>query len=456
MKETKDTIAQKAKLFDDLYRGVIPERVPIDFNLSGEVYIENAGLPVGKTLWTFEGMEEAMGQLAGRLKADILPKDSGRMPLFSQITGSIANVMSATGFMQHPETHTMEEDEYDEFIASPYDFLVCKVLPRLYPRMTEDPYRGMLVFSMALKAREDTMAKYGGIYARLSEKYGFASIPGIHNSRSLAPLDFVADHPRGFTGISKDLKRRPQKVVAAAEAVLPILVEYAKPVKASHLGSAWMPGHMPTFMRTAEFEKYYYPTFSKLIHATAENGQAFKIFCEDDWTRYVDYLQELPQGTRLLCEYGDPKVFKERLGKKHVLSGFYPVTLLKTGTKEQCVDKAKELLDILAPGGNYYFNFDKTILTLGSIQLENLIAVIDYVAENGRYDNAGQPSTSQKREDTIQPVLKELAPFTSKYYSRISQEAQQQSYILKDCEELMREQLQRYEDAMLKTILGLV
>ncbi|MFA0815184.1 MAG: uroporphyrinogen decarboxylase [Anaerofustis sp.] len=454
MTDTEKTIGEKAKLFDDLYSEIIPQRIPIDFNLSSEVYIANAGLSLGQTMWTLEGLEEAMGKVVPNIKADILPKDSGRLPLFSQISGSVASVMSETGFMQHPETTSMQVEEYDAFIASPYDFIIEKLLQRLFPKLTENPYRAMLVLHTALQAKDDTMKKFGAVYANVSKKFGFYNIPGQYASRALAPLDIVADHPRGFTGMSKDLKRCPEKVIAAAEAVLPMLVQAAKPAQTSHLGSAWMPGHMPTFMRTSEFEKFYYPTFSKLIHATAENGQAFKIFCEDDWTRYFDYLQDLPQGTRFIFEYGDPKLAKEKLGKKHILSGFYPITLLKTGTKEQCVDKAKELIDILAPGGNYYFNFDKTILTLGSIKLENLYAVIDYVHENGTYTNAGQRSTVQDKKDTIKPVLKDIPKFKSKYYISAEQYRAENKYILPDCEEIMYRQVQQYEDAMFKSIMG--
>jgi hypothetical protein len=457
MTDAQQRVAEKTKLFDDLFSEKIPKRVPIEFFLSGEVYIENAGLPIGKTLWTLDGLEQSMEQMLDRLaSSDALPKDSGRMPLFSQITGSIANVMSETGFMQHPEISTMRDDEYDEFIAGPYDFIIEKVLPRLFPKMTDNPSRAMLVLHMALKAKEDAMKQYGAIYGRLAEKYGFYSMSGAYASRSLAPLDLIADHPRGFTEMSKDLKRRGDKVLAASEAVVPMLVAYAKPLKSSHLGSAFMPGHMPTFMRTKEFEKYYYPSFSKLIHATAENGQAFKIFCEDDWTRYYDYLLDLPQGTRLIFEYGDPQLAKDKLGKKHVLTGFYPITLLKTGTKEQCVDKAKELIDILAPGGNYYFGFDKTILTLSSINLENLYAVIDYVHDNGVYTNAGERSTVENKEDTIHSVLKDLPKFTSKYYVPSDEYKENNHYILSDCEDIMYNQVQAYEDQMFKTIMGLI
>ena len=47
-----------------------------------------------------------------------------------------------------------------------------------------------------------------------------------------------------------------------------------------------------------------------------------------------------------------PRYLKRSLVK--MVLRFYPITLLGTGTKEQCIDKAKELLDILAPGGNYF------------------------------------------------------------------------------------------------------
>jgi hypothetical protein len=86
-----------------------------------------------------------------------------------------------------------------------------------------------------------------------------------------------------------------------------------------------------------------------------------------------------------MFEYGDPKLIKEKLGKKHILNGFYPITLLKTGTKQQCIDKAKELIDILAPGGKYFFGFDKAIITADSVNLENLKAVLEYVSENAYY-----------------------------------------------------------------------
>ena len=70
-------------------------------------------------------------------------------------------------------------------------------------------------------------------------------------------------------------------------------------------------------------------------------------------------------------EYGDPQQFKDRLGKM-VLGGFYPHTP-RYRTKEQCIDKAKELLDIMAPGGNFIFIFDKFALNINDIKPEIML-----------------------------------------------------------------------------------
>ena len=176
--------------------------------------------------------------------------------------------------------------------------------------------------------------------------------------------------------------------MAACEAVTPLLIKKGLPAVPDLVdGQTFIPLHMAPYMREKDFEKFYWPTFKKLVDALYENGQSANLFVEQDWTRFLDYLLELPENTVLRFEYGDPKAIKEKLGHRHVLSGFYPVTLLQTGTKEQCIDKAKELLEILAPRGRYIFDFDKNLLTVDADGLlaKNTIAVLEYVSLNGKY-----------------------------------------------------------------------
>ncbi|MCM1565629.1 MAG: uroporphyrinogen decarboxylase, partial [Dehalobacter sp.] len=84
-------------------------------------------------------------------------------------------------------------------------------------------------------------------------------------------------------------------------------------------------------------------------------------------------------------EHGDPKELKQKLGNTMCILGLFPVTLLQYGTKEECITKAKELLDDLAPGGGYIFSTDKELLSAADGKAENIIAVNKFVMEYGIY-----------------------------------------------------------------------
>ena len=49
------------------------------------------------------------------------------------------------------------------------------------------------------------------------------------------------------------------------------------------------------------------------------------------------------------------------------------------------IEVAKKALDIYAPGGGYIFSQDKILLSAADAAAENLIAVNEYVRDNGKY-----------------------------------------------------------------------
>lgn len=227
------------------------------------------------------------------------------------------------------------------------------------------------------------MGHIGEVNDEMNAKYGLADSRVI--CQSIAPFDQVADQFRSFSGISTDIRRYPEKVIAACEAVLPMMLKAGIRPDSSVSRKTFIPLHMAPYMREKDFEKFYWPTFKKLVDGLSEAGAGVLLFVEHDWTRFLDYLNELPKGVHMMFEYGDPKVIKEKVGKKHIISGLYPLTLLAQGTKQECIDKAKELIDILAPGGNYVFSFDKVALNLKDANPENLIAVNEFVREYAVY-----------------------------------------------------------------------
>ncbi len=384
---------ERQQIFNDVYSNRIPKRVPINVSLTMDVISGYKNLNRKDVLWNPKLVQPAAEELAEMVFTDVnVFGGNPRYPSQSQALGSTNSVMSSTGLMQHPNVVGMLEDEYDRFIEDPYACIWEVILPRLYKELDfqNDPARCLFAMYQGAQAKAEDFRDIVGISRALSEKYGYYSAPMGTGAAAYACMDFITDNIRSFSGMSMDIRRRPGKVAAAAEAVYPLNYLIGKPAVPHAEGACFFPLHMPTFMREKDFAKLWWPTFARQVNDYASLGIHTRAFCEDDWTRYLDYLQELPTDTRLQFEYGDAKQIKEKLGKKFVLTGLFPLSTLTSCTKEECIYKTREFLDIMMPGGKFIFGFDKNPLIYEDINLENLIAVCETVRDYGVYDNAGE------------------------------------------------------------------
>ena len=452
--DSKGKKAYRTKLFADVYAGIIPERIHIWDCLTMEYLVQYAGKDLITTQYSYttelfiEIYEKAMEICRGDMPAG----GFANKPISLMYQQSEIMKMGKTVFLQHPEQTFMHEDEYDEFIAAPYDFIQEKLLPRMNKGYQQGEVKRALNFAKSILASYEFNLAYAAAEATIVERYGLFKRPDGSVANQIVPFDFIADYFRGFSKIPLDIRRRPEKLLAAMEALMPYAIWLGRPKVKSPLGCNMIFTHMGAFLNNKDFEKFYWPTFQKVIHIAAENGQATQIFLEGDWTRFLDYLQDLPQGTQLWAEYGDPQKFKDKLGKKMVLGGFYPMTLLGRGTKEECVDKAKELLDILAPGGNFIFILDKWALNLSDIKPENYIAVLEYLAENGKYTNAGEKVTTAKREDSIKKYSHLYPEFKSKYIVSFDEFKKEYPPVDERVEPLMRSAYEKYSSMVTRLI----
>ena len=386
---------ERISIYQDLYRSKVPQRVPLNVSVTYEFVSQFAGLDMREAKWDSRVILEGMDKLAQTLYTDVCPVSStARYPSFYEILESQSFVMGSNGFMQHPEVVGMLAEDYDYLIEKPFDCLVERVLPRQYKALNIDkPLEMAFSLAKSIVAHNNEMAQFTQMANQIIEKYGYypGNPPGA-NGFTEAPFDFIADMLRGFREISLDIRRIPAKLAEACEAVYPIVLKKGMPSAPTEFSTVFIPLHMPTYMREKDFAALWWPTFKKLVDEYASLGIHCELFCETDWTRYLDYLMELPTNTIMWFEYGDAKLIKEKLGKKHIIKGLYPISLLKTGTKEQCLEKARELIDILAPGGRYIFTTDKSPLILDDINLENYCAVTEFVRDYAVYDNAGELS----------------------------------------------------------------
>lgn len=270
------------------------------------------------------------------------------------------------------ETGAMLADEYPIFIEDVEKYMMNVILPRRYP-ILQKPYPEnyeALKKGYASIMEHIEHIQFNKKYA--AEKYG---VPTLFGTLGVAPMDILMDYFRGFAGIMSDIRRRPEQVLEACEAIERYAERVMYPlVKKGE--TVTLPLHLPPFLGPKNFEKFYWPSFKQSIDFIIKKGGHADIALEGDWTPYMDWLFEFPRG-RVSCivDQGDIIAFKKKYGDHVSLAGGLSLEMLKSGTPEQCADEAKRIIDECGPGGGFMLSTDKQIMFASDLNHDNMKAV---------------------------------------------------------------------------------
>jgi hypothetical protein len=285
--------------------------------------------------------------------------------------------------IQHKENTPMLVEEYPELIKDPISFIMNKICPRKFPALSKPYPESLAALKEAALGLSDSSESAAAVVKRCREEYG---VPGIGGSKLYAPLDVIFDRLRGFTGLAVDMRRNPEWLIEACEALFPIYMKVAERGITGPYPFAATTLHCPTFLGPKNFGKFFWPTYKKMLLRVKELGSQTFAYMEGTWKPYYEFLNELPPNCMIgLLEADDPIEAKKLIGDKITIVGGVPLNLLRYGTKQQCLDHAKKIIDACAPGGGFIFTTDKALLSDGDVKVENLIAVNEFVHEYGVY-----------------------------------------------------------------------
>lgn len=376
----------KFKRVHDAYDLKIPDRVPI-INLSITWGTSYSKTKIQDVLYDKIKLCDALTDYCKELCTDTMLIGSLSVPLTLYDALKPENpqyLITADGYStEHVEQAAMNPDEYPQLIADPAKFIENIMLPRRYPILNR-PYPENY---KALKSAYDEVAIYldkiMSATQRVKERFGVPVM--AYNGPLYVPMDFLFDFFRGFKGIQLDMRRNPDQVIAAADK----LVDYIIKAKLSQLKkreAIFIPLHLASYMSVKQFEKFYWPSFKKLLTHMIGKGAQCILYLENDWTPYMDFLMEFPKGSIIaIIEYGDLKMFKKKYGSKIAIMGGMPCEVLRYNTKEECIKYTRDMLDAMAPGGGYLWTTDKILLSPGDVNTENYIASINTVLKYGAY-----------------------------------------------------------------------
>lgn len=304
--------------------------------------------------------------------------------LLNTIGNSLYQITEKGVMIEGGKGATMEADEYSKLIADPKGFIMDEILPRKFPVLREKD-TAVEAWHQGIHDVLDWLDFNAKANAGIEKETG---VPIISKGGTYVAPDVILDFFRDFAGIMIDIRRRPQDVIDACDALFPMMIAGAKSWKnPDDSGGIFMPLHMPTYLKPKDFEKFYWPYMKKTAIELNKLGMPSIFYCENDWTPYLDIVSDMPQDCLIIgiFEKGDLRVIKEKLGKSFCIAGGLKLDTLRNGTVDDCIDEAKWCLDNLAPGGGYIFGTDINLCYKNDAKPENLAAVTNYVHENGVY-----------------------------------------------------------------------
>jgi hypothetical protein len=210
--------------------------------------------------------------------------------------------------------------------------------------------------------------------------------PNILGGFTKAPFDVIGDTLRGTKGIMLDMYRQPDKLLAAMDALVPIMIGMGVGA-AQQTGNPliFIPLHKGAdgFISDEQFKKFYWPTLKQVIVALVENGCIPFPALEGHWDSRLEVIQDIPKGkTAWMVDQSDIQKAKATLGQNACLIGNVSSSMLNLGTPQDVSDYVKKLIDTVGQGGGLIVGngafFDEA-------KPENVKAMVDTAKEYGAY-----------------------------------------------------------------------
>ncbi len=309
---------------------------------------------------------------------------------------------------QYNEKEWMLPEEYDHLISDPSDYMLRTYLPRTVgafagfaglssffdfvelpfvsghvggwgsPEMTDGLERLASASRDVGGWAQATFAKIGELMA-----LGF---PAYFGGATKAPFDILGDSLRGTRGVVTDLYRRPEKVLAACERLVPVAIDFVfKRPGGLHTPVVFIPLHKGAdgFMSDEQFHRFYWPTLRAVLLGLIEEGAIPFLFAEGRYGSRLEAIMDLPKArTVWLFDQTDMARAKQTIGKVACIQGNVPLSLIYAGTPEETVEYTRALIESAGKGGGF-------VLDIGAVadsgREENLHAMIETAHKYGRY-----------------------------------------------------------------------
>lgn len=350
----------------------------------------DAGYKLSEALYDYDKMYNAMDQFFTRYPMDVCAETGWRNPI--QVTSTLTDenryiINDDTYSLSVKDQCYMDDGDYEALIANPKKYLWETFLPKKYNVLRKEKNN---------KDFQRLIQKYGEFGAFMGRTAGLGHAHGLADwADPDGAVDYCGSgyevlfcHMRGMKNLSVDIRRRPEQVKDACQAL-----DEAFSFPRYERGMAGANGSHPEFcvdmnpvmlghviLNPKQFEKYYWPLLQRVAKVAEEKDKLVFIYIEGSAKRFWDFFRELPKDRfALVCELDDVYEMKKAL-PNCVIAGGMSAELLGRGTAQACVEETKKLVETLGGDNHrYIFSTGKMISFPNDCKRENLAAVCEYL-----------------------------------------------------------------------------
>jgi len=381
-----EQLAARTKRVADATQLRQPDCVPILMPF-GNLLSQLEGIPNAALYADPEKAQDALERAALRFQPDMCDGIFGTpepsRALGDRMTKWPGYGLDASGSFQYHESEYMKAEDYDELLADPSDFAIRHYLPRVFSELqglAMLPPLGISLFGAyalmqassvfaipPVASSFQTLLKAGELQFQWVQRHiesckrlaalGFLPMEFFDGPNVSAPFDFLSDTLRGMRGVFSDMRRCPDKLLAAEEKIIPIQLEFAiAQCQVRKNPYTFMPLHRGSdgFMSLENFERFYWPQLKRAILALVEAGITPFILWEGCWDQRLRYIAQLPKGKTIgVFQNTDLIKAKEILGDIMCIVGGMPNSFLIGDDAVAVREQTHRMCETVGEGGGF-------------------------------------------------------------------------------------------------------
>jgi hypothetical protein len=371
----KAALKERMELLSNAFQFKRNKRVPLGSNFYTWKYLD-AGYKLSEVLYDYSIMEKINDEFHQRYQFDVYMNLGTRNPMrVTEALGAGFHKIDPTGEAIIVEDHhIMEREDYQDLANNPLGFYWTKAFKRYCKP-------GITMGEIENAVRE--FCAFGSFAKTMINKYINQYEVMIFTMNAIRlPFEQLFSALRGIKEIALDIRKCKEQIKEAMDTMFAAEGEPAlnKAMEMDYTGfvapvTISLLGH--SILSVDQFGELYWPYVKKILDTAAEHKKPVFCFCESTMLRFAEFFRDIPKGL-LMVHLEQDNIFEFRKKLPNIaLAGGMPTDLLGHGTKEQCIEYAKKLINTLGDG--FVLSQNKMMSFRNDAKRENLLAVNEFV-----------------------------------------------------------------------------